>query len=126
MEFDYTFGNGQSQAEAAEPNLSGLLKWIENLGERAGRDSNPAVDHLQTELALLRSARVYGNRAVGWRKLDGIFDHIPEDLLQAGWVRPQGVFSCCEVAVYRQALGGDFLRANFQSGMDEGIRIDHF
>jgi hypothetical protein len=56
MEFDYPFGNGQSQSETAKPLLSGLLKWIENFGERAGSDANPAVNHFQTDSAILRIA----------------------------------------------------------------------
>ncbi len=84
-----SIGNGEAQPKPAEHVVDGriaLFKGIENSGQRLGRDADPGIGDLETDLAGSRVVRAQSDLTVRGSKLDRVADEVPQDLLDAGRV----------------------------------------
>jgi hypothetical protein len=133
VEFDEGLGDGEAEAEAAVASgdkVASLFEGVEEAVELVGLDADAGVLDVEEERRLGVGVGGVGGADVDATVLGGefggIFDEVPEHLLEAGVVGEDVVVRGVEVEVELLVFGVNFGAEDFDDGADGGVDVDGF
>lgn len=130
VDFDEGLGDGEAQAEAAVTagdEIASLFESIEEAIDLGGIDTDAGVLHLDQEAGLGIGEQVAGadiDAAAIGSELGGVFDEVPEHLLEPRVIGEDVVVGGVELEVELEVFGLDIGAEDIDDGADGGVDID--
>jgi hypothetical protein len=127
VHFDEHFADGEAEAEAAEAAgdfRAALLEGREEVGEGLGVDADAGVGDLEEDFAGMSGGASDGDGSAWGSELDGVFDEIPECLLEAFGVGVEVVTGGLGVEIEAEVFGCGIRGADGDGLGEEGGGID--